>query len=212
MSTRSSIPLAGMVMIVMAPLTAVAQGFAPKRRRGGCPSPLASRSVLFAAEPMVRQPVAIEFDDRGRLWVIQYLAISQPCRAEAGRGGSLLADGVRPSPRAAAARPRGADRITILEDDDGDGRADRARDFVTGLNLASGLAFGDGGVFVLQVPYLLFYADRDHDDRPDGDPEVLLTGFGMEDASSVANSLDLGSRRLALRPSGEYGHGQGPGD
>jgi putative membrane-bound dehydrogenase-like protein len=63
---------------------------------------------------------------------------------------------------------------------------------VTGLNLASGLAFGDGGVFVLQVPYLLFYADRDHDDRPDGDPEVLLSGFGMEDAHSVANSLTWG--------------------
>ncbi len=88
--------------------------------------------------------------------------------------------------------PKGADCITILEDVDGDGRIDRAHDFVTGLNLASGLAFGDGGVFVLQTPYLLFYADRDHDDRPDGDPKVLLTGFGMEDAHSVANSLTWG--------------------
>jgi putative membrane-bound dehydrogenase-like protein len=88
--------------------------------------------------------------------------------------------------------PKGADRITILEDRDGDGRADHARDFLTGLNLASGLAFGYGGVFVLQVPYLLFYADRDRDDRPDGDPEVLLAGFGMEDAHSVANSLTWG--------------------
>src|SRR5262249_30290504 len=82
--------------------------------------------------------------------------------------------------------------ITILEDDDGDGRADRARDFVSGLNLASSLAFGYGGVFVLQIPYLLFYPDRDRDDRPDGDPEVLLSGFGMEDASSVANSMTWG--------------------
>ena len=63
---------------------------------------------------------------------------------------------------------------------------------MTGLNLASGLAFGYGGVFVLQVPYLLFYPDRDRDDRPDGDPEVLLSGFGMEDAHSVANSLTWG--------------------
>src|SRR6185312_8473953 len=83
-------------------------------------------------------------------------------------------------------------RITILEDKDGDGRADAAKDFVSGLNLASGLAFGHGGVFVLQVPYLLFYPDRDHDDVPDGDPEVLLSGFGMEDAHSVANSLTWG--------------------
>ena len=45
---------------------------------------------------------------------------------------------------------------------------------------------------MLQVPYLLFYADRDGDDTPDGDPDVLLTGFGMEDAHSVANSLTWG--------------------
>ena len=88
--------------------------------------------------------------------------------------------------------PRGADRITILEDTDGDGRADRAKDFVGGLNLTTGFAFGYGGVFVLNVPYLLFYPDRNRDDVPDGDPEVLLTGFGMEDTSSLANSLTWG--------------------
>jgi putative membrane-bound dehydrogenase-like protein len=69
---------------------------------------------------------------------------------------------------------------------------DQGRDFVDGLNLATGLAFGHGGVFVLNVPYLLFYPDYDRDDVPDGDPEVLLTGFGMEDAHSVANSLTWG--------------------
>src|SRR6202022_444548 len=84
------------------------------------------------------------------------------------------------------------DRITILFDYDKDGRAHKAKDFVKGLNLASGIAFGHGGVFVLQVPYLLFYPDRDGDDVPDGDPEVLLAGFGMEDAHSVANSLTWG--------------------
>src|SRR2546423_1336322 len=96
--------------------------------------------------------------------------------------------GPEPPPRG----PKGADRVTILEDTDGDGAADRARDFVDGLNLASGLAFGYGGVFVLQVPYLLFYPDRDRDDVPDGDPEVLLSGFGMEDAQSLANHLTWG--------------------
>ena len=63
---------------------------------------------------------------------------------------------------------------------------DHAHDFVEGLNLATGLAFGHGGVYVLNVPYLLFYPDRNRDDHPDSDPEVLLTGFGMEDAHSVA--------------------------
>ena len=51
---------------------------------------------------------------------------------------------------------------------------------------------GQGGVFVLQTPYLLFYPDRDGDDVPDGDPEVLLSGFGMNDAHAVANSLTWG--------------------
>ena len=88
--------------------------------------------------------------------------------------------------------PKGADRITICEDTDGDGRADRFTDFVTGLNLCTGLAFGHGGVYVLQVPYLLFYPDRDRDDRPDSEPEVLLSGFGMEDAQSLANHLTWG--------------------
>src|SRR4051812_11062760 len=147
---------------------------------------------LFASEPMIRQPVAIEFDDRGRLWVIQYLQYPNPSglkRAEVDRYSRTVYDQVpEPPPRG----PRGADRLTILEDTDGDGQADRSRDFLAGLNLASGLAFGYGGVFILQSPYLLSYPDRDRDDRPDGDPEVLLSGFGMEDAHSVANSLTWG--------------------
>jgi putative membrane-bound dehydrogenase-like protein len=147
---------------------------------------------LVASEPLVRQPVAIEFDDQGRLWVIQYLQYPNPSglkRVAVDRYSRTAYDRVpEPPPRG----PKGADRITILEDGDGDGRIDRTRDFVTGLNLASGLAFGDDGVFVLQAPYLLFYADRDHDDSPDGDPEVRLRGFGIEDAHSVANSLTWG--------------------
>ncbi len=60
------------------------------------------------------------------------------------------------------------------------------------MNLASALAVGHGGVFVGQSPYLLFYPDRNHDDRPDGDPEVLLTGFGLQDAHAVVNSMTWG--------------------
>jgi putative membrane-bound dehydrogenase-like protein len=147
---------------------------------------------VVASEPLVRQPVAIEFDDRGRLWVIQYLQYPNPeglKRVQVDRFSRTKYDRVpEPPPKG----PRGADRITILEDTDGDGRMDRGQDFIDGLNLATGVAFGHGGVFVLNVPYLLFYPDRNRDDVPDGDPEVLLSGFGMEDAHSVANSLTFG--------------------
>lgn len=147
---------------------------------------------VVASEPLVRQPVAIDFDDRGRLWVVQYLQYPNPeglQRVTVDRYSRTKYDRVpEPPPHG----PRGADRITILADTDGDGRMDAGRDFVDGLNLATGIAFGHGGVFVLNVPYLLFYPDRNRDDVPDGNPEVCLTGFGMEDAHSVANSLTWG--------------------
>ena len=147
---------------------------------------------LVASEPLVRQPVTMEFDDRGRMWVIQYLQYPNPNglkRVQVDRYSRTKYDRVpEPPPRG----PRGADRISILTDTDGDGRMDTSKDFIGGLNLASGMAFGHGGVFVLNVPYLLFYPDKNRDDVPDSAPEVLLTGFGMEDAHSVANSLTFG--------------------
>ena len=171
---------------------AMGQGFSAAEAAGRMSVADGLEVRLFASEPMVRQPVAIEFDDRGRLWVIQYLQYPNPeglKRVAVDRYSRTSYDRIpEPPPRG----PKGADRISILEDRDGDGRADRSHDFVSGLNLTSGLAFGYGGVFVLQTPYLLFYPDRDRDDRPDSDPEVLLSGFGMEDAHSVANSLTWG--------------------
>jgi len=178
--------------LMLAPVSLVAQGYAPEEAVRRMTLPPGLEAQLVASEPMVRQPVAIEFDDLGRLWVIQYLQYPNPAelkRAKVDRYSRTTYDRVPlPPPRG----PKGADRITILEDTDGDGSADRAKDFLSDLNLASGLAFGHGGVFMLQVPYLLFYADRNRDDVPDGDPDVLLTGFGMEDAHSVANSLTWG--------------------
>jgi putative membrane-bound dehydrogenase-like protein len=147
---------------------------------------------LYAAEPDVRQPILVKCDSRGRIWTIQYLQYPNPAglkRVQVDRYSRTVYDRVpEPPPRG----PRGDDRITICADSDGDGRADRFTDFVTGLNLCTGLALGHGGVYVLQVPYLLFYADRNRDDVPDGDPEVLLSGFGMEDAQSLANHLTWG--------------------
>ena len=178
--------------LVLSASIAHSQGLTPDEAVARMTVPDGFEVSVVASEPLVRQPVAIEFDDRGRLWVIQYLQYPNPeglKRVNVDRYSRTKYDRVpEPPPRG----PRGADRITILEDTDGDGRMDAGRDFIDGLNLTSGIAFGHGGVFVLNVPYLLFYPDKDRDDVPDGDPEVCLTGFGMEDAHSVANSLTWG--------------------
>jgi putative membrane-bound dehydrogenase-like protein len=147
---------------------------------------------LFAAERKVAQPLSISFDDRGRMWVVQYLQYPIPEGLKPVEVDQYLRTVYDRVPEPPPRGPRGADRITIYEDTDGDGRPDKIKDFVAGLNLCSGVEVGQGGVFVLQTPYLLFYPDRDGDDVPDGDPEVLLTGFGMNDAHAVANSLTWG--------------------
>ena len=180
------------ILVVVTSTPAWPQGYAPD----AAPSKMVPADGLavnlYAAEPDVRQPICVKFDDRGRLWTIQYLQYPNPAglkRVKVDRFSRTVYDRVpEPPPRG----PKGDDRITICEDTDGDGRADRFKDFVTGLNLATGLAFGHGGVYILQAPYLLYYADRDRDDVPDGDPEVLLSGFGLEDAQSMVNHLTWG--------------------
>src|SRR5580700_8615228 len=141
---------------------------------------------------MVRQPVSACFDERGRLWVVEYLQYPNPAGLKPLTVDQYLRTEYDRAPEPPPRGPRGADRIKILEDTDGDGRADKETVFVEGLNLASGLAVGHGGVFVGQAPYLLFYPDKDRDDRPDGDPEVLLTGFGLQDAHATVNSMTWG--------------------
>src|SRR5262245_39855400 len=171
---------------------ALAQGYPPNQATAKMTVPAGFTVELVAAEPLVRQPVAIDFDDRGRLWVIQYLQYPNPAglaRVKVDRFSRTKYDKFpEPPPKG----PHGEDRLTILEPDPRQPGKLRGKDFVSGLNLASGFAFGHGGVFVLNPPYLLFYPDRDHDDAPDSDPEVLLSGFGMDDAHSVANSLTWG--------------------
>ena len=147
---------------------------------------------LIAAEPLIRQPVSISFDTKGRLWVLEYLQYPNPAGLNPVTQDQFLRtkwDKVPPPPPQGT---KGADKLTILSDPDENGRYRIARTFVDGLNLATGFALGHGGVFVLQAPYLLFYPDRNRDDQPDGPPEVLLTGFGMEDSHAHANSLQWG--------------------
>src|SRR3954451_10033532 len=128
---------------------ALAQGFSPDEAARRMTVAKGLKSTLFASEPMVRQSTFVKCDDRGRLWTIQYLQYPNPAglkRVKVDRWSRTEYDRVpEPPPRG----PRGADRITILEDTNGDGHADTAKDFVGGLNIATGLEFGHGGVYVL---------------------------------------------------------------
>lgn len=147
---------------------------------------------LAATEPMVRQPLNLHFDDRGRMWVVQYLQYPFPAGLKVTKYDQYLRaiyDKVPPPP---PNHIKGKDRITILEDTNGDGTFDKAKDFVSDLNIARSVVTGRGGVWVLNPPYLLFYPDKNRDDIPDGPPEVKLSGFGLEDTHSGANSLAWG--------------------
>jgi putative membrane-bound dehydrogenase-like protein len=125
------------------------------------------RATLFAAEPDVRQPIAFAIDDRGRLWVVE--CYSYPNWATEGN-----------------------DRIIILEDQNGDGRFDKRTVFWDkGANFA-GIELGFGGVWVAATPYLLFIPDKDGDDRPDGQPIVMLDGWDIKARHNVFNCLKWG--------------------
>jgi putative membrane-bound dehydrogenase-like protein len=145
-----------------------------------------------ASEPMIRQPLSISFDEKGRLWVLQYLQYPNPEGMKPLKQDQYLRTQWDKLPEPPPKGPKGADRITICYEPDEHGVFKKSKDFISGLNLAHGFCIGNGGVYVVQPPYLLFYADKNKDDIPDGDPEVLLTGFGLNDTHSMANSLQWG--------------------
>ena len=147
---------------------------------------------LVAWEPHVKQPLFINFDHRGRLWVVQYEQYPFPAGLKVIRYDQHLRAVFDKVPAAPPNHVKGKDRVTVHEDRDGDGVYDKHKEVITGLNIATSVEFGRGGIWVLNPPYLLFYPDRNMDDIPDGDPEVHISGFGLEDTHSVANSLRWG--------------------
>jgi putative membrane-bound dehydrogenase-like protein len=155
--------------------------------------PITGLSIeLVASEPVIRQPIDLHFDDRGRLWVVQYLQYPFPAGLTITSYDQYLRARYSAVPAAPPNHVRGADKITVLEDTNGDGTFDAHRDVISGLNVTTSLVTGHGGIWVMNPPYLLFYPDRDSDGWPDGDPEVRLAGFGLEDTHSLANSLTWG--------------------
>lgn len=186
---RPLLVIAGWMLLIS---VALPQGYPPEQAVARMATEPGFEARLIASEPLVRQPLSVTFDGKGRMWVIQYLQYPNPAGLKAVSQDQYLRTVWDKVPEPPPRGPKGADRITILEDPDATGRYQKAKDFVGGLNLATGLALGHGGAFVMQSPYLLFYPDRNGDDIPDSDPEVLLSGFGMEDSHAHANSLVWG--------------------
>jgi putative membrane-bound dehydrogenase-like protein len=141
----------------------------PERTRDLLQVPPGFSVRLFAGEPDLSQPIGFCIDDRGRLWVIE--GASYPAWRDS--------------------FPE-RDRVWIFEDRDGDGRFDERKLFTEGLTYATGIEVGFGGVWIIAPPKLLFFPDRDGDDRPDGPPEVLLDGFGVQGGHNVVNGFTWG--------------------
>lgn len=150
------------------------------------------RLQLVLSEPEIAQPLFMTWDERGRMWVLEYRQYPEVAGVKMLSRDVFLRSVYDKVPEPPPHGAKGRDRITIHEDTDGDGVYDKHKTFVDGLNIASSVAVGRGGAYVTNPPYLLFYPDADGDDVPDGDPEVLLEGFGLEDSHSVINSLRFG--------------------
>lgn len=126
----------------------------------------------WASEPMITQPMAFAWDDRGRMWIAENRDYETRGRGFSGSGDS---------------------RILILEDTDRDGAADSKKVFAEGIPFPAALAVGFDGVFVGAPPHLLFLPDRDGDDVADmDDAEILLTGWGIRDRHETINSFHWG--------------------
>lgn len=149
---------------------------------------------LVASHPVVEQPIFVNFDHRGRMWVAQYRQYPFPAGSKVvGKDRFWRSEYDKlPSPPGHPEYVPGKDLISIHEDTNRDGSFDKVSPFLEGLNFCTSFAHGHGGLWVLQPPYLLFYEDKDRDDKPDGPPQVHLRGFGIEDSHSLANSLTWG--------------------
>ncbi len=126
---------------------------------------------IFAAEPDIGEPIAFTFDGRGRIWVVEnYNYINRGKHIE----------------------KKELSRIQIFEDSDSDGVFDKKKTFTDKITFSSGIAVGFGGVYLGSPPELLFIPDADGDDVPDGEPRVLLDGWGFHDRHETLNSFIWG--------------------
>ncbi|GAB3225379.1 ThuA domain-containing protein [Spirosoma arcticum] len=125
---------------------------------------------LFAAEPDITNPIAMAWDERGRLWIVE--SVDYP-------NTFLETDGAA------------NDRIKICEDTNGDGKADKFTIFADKLNIPTSMVFGNGGVVVAMAPHLVFLKDTNGDDKADV-RENIMTGWDKNDTHFGPSNLQYG--------------------
>ncbi|MFD2933078.1 PVC-type heme-binding CxxCH protein [Spirosoma flavum] len=123
---------------------------------------------LFAHEPNVMHPIAMAWDERGRLYALITKDYPNERKPEGG-----------------------SDYIVICEDTNKDGKADKFTNFAEGLSIPTGIAFGNGGLYVSQAPHMLFLQDTNGDDKADV-KKIVLTGFGTYDTHAGPSNLHYG--------------------
>lgn len=124
--------------------------------------------TLFAAEPMLVKPIQMNWDADGRLWVVSSTTYPHLKTGDVAN-----------------------DKIYILEDTDGDGKADKSTIFAEGLLTPTGILPGDGGVYVANSTEILFLSDTDGDGKADKRKQVL-TGFGTGDTHHLIHTFRWG--------------------
>jgi putative membrane-bound dehydrogenase-like protein len=145
--------------------------------------------TLFASEPMVHNPTNMDIDAKGRVWVCE---------------GYNYRNKLNPKNK----YDEKGDRILILEDTTGDGKADKSTVFYQGedINSALGIAVFGNRVFVSRSPYVFVFTDVDGDDVPDK-KEILFEGIGGEDHDHGMHSFTFGPDGKLYFNHGNAGNG-----
>lgn len=161
------------------------EALTPEQERAGLHVPPGFTVQLFASEPMINKPINMAFDARGRLWVSS--TVEYPYAADKSRWSDPQGTHVKDS----------RDAIKILEDTDGDGKADKVTDFADGLNIPTGVLpwhkpEHKAGCIAWSIPNIWYFADTDGDGKADH-REILFGPLGYEkDTHGMCSSFRMG--------------------
>ncbi len=151
------------------PIRRMQKPLSPEESQKHLALPVGFEAKLFVAEPRIFKPITMTWDHLGRLYVAE--TVDYP-------------NGMQP-------KGKGRDRISIVEDTDGDGQADKVSLFADSLSIPTSLCCANGGLIVAQAPDMLFLKDTNGDGKAD-ERKVLFTGFHTNDTHAGPSNLRYG--------------------